>query len=182
MRLFVGIPLAAEVSSELAAMARRLACAAEGLRWTAPASWHITLEFLGNSTREQCACVVKRLRALHQPPVPITLEKLDIFDRAGVLILTVRPTPELLRIAERVRRATGPCGFAAESRPYQPHITLARGKGRDGGARLAALRAKISRQPRFNGFTAREFLLYESFLAPAGSRYEVRERFALDEA
>ena len=31
----------------------------------------------------------------------------------------------------------------------------------------------------FPAFTAHEFLLYESFLSPAGSRYEVRARFPL---
>ena len=32
---------------------------------------------------------------------------------------------------------------------------------------------------QFSAFTANEFLLYESFPGPGGSRYEVRERFAL---
>jgi 2'-5' RNA ligase len=81
-------------------------------------------------------------------------------------------------LQERVTAATQPCGFVPEARPYQPHITLARGKGqrRD----LGELKAKIRRQPDFTRFVAREFLLYESFLSPAGSRYEVRERFTLD--
>ncbi len=180
MRLFVGIPLAAEVSGELAAIRRRLESATDGLRWTLPASWHITLQFLGNASREQCASVAERLRALRPPPVPVALEKLGVFDRAGVLIVTVRPTPELLGLQERVTAATRPCGFIPESRPYQPHITLARAKGEGRRNGLGALQTRIRQQPGFSRFSAREFFLYESFLAPAGARYEVRERFSLD--
>jgi 2'-5' RNA ligase len=178
MRLFVGIPLAAAVIDELRTASARLRSGGDGLRWTAPESWHITLQFLGNSNQEQYTCLVSRLHALHSPSVPVCLEGLGCFDRAGILLARVRLTPELLLIQERVTTATQPCGFIAEARPYQPHITLARGKGQQRD--LGELKAKIRRQPDFTRFVAREFLLYESFLSPAGARYEVRERITLD--
>ncbi|MFY9854749.1 MAG: RNA 2',3'-cyclic phosphodiesterase [Terracidiphilus sp.] len=178
MRLFIGIPLAAVVIEELKAASARLHSSADGLRWTAPESWHITLQFLGNTSAEQCECVVTSLRALHSPPVPISLEALGCFDRAGILYAGIRLTHELLSLQERVTTANQPCGFVPETRPYQPHITLARAKGerRD----LGELKAKIQRQPDFTRFTAHEFLLYESFLSSTGARYEVRERFPFD--
>jgi RNA 2',3'-cyclic 3'-phosphodiesterase len=179
MRLFIGIPLAAAVSEELAALAARLGSGGDGLRWTARESWHITLQFLGNASREQCQCVAGRLRELHLPPVPVRLGKLGCFERAGVFLATVEPSPALLGLQERVVATTGPCGFAAEARPYQPHITLAR-SGRGQRQNILALKAKIGRPPEFTGFAAGEFLLYESFLSPTGSRYEVRARFSLD--
>ncbi len=43
MRLFIGIPLAAEVVKELAALTARLKSPQDGLRWSAEAGWHITL-------------------------------------------------------------------------------------------------------------------------------------------
>jgi 2'-5' RNA ligase len=177
MRLFIGIPLSAAVIDELKAATARLHSGANGLRWTAPESWHITLQFLGNTSQEQYACVVAQLRALHSPPVPICLEALGCFDRAGILLARVRLTPELLLLQERVTAASQPCGFVPEAHPYQPHITLARAKGqrRD----LGELKAKIRRQPDFTPLVAREFLLYESFLSSAGAHYEVRERFPL---
>jgi 2'-5' RNA ligase len=177
MRLFIGIPLAAAVIDELKAATSRLHSSADGLRWTAPESWHITLQFLGNTDPEQYTCLVPRLRALHSPPVSISLEALGCFDRAGILFAGVRLTPELLLLQERVTTATQPCGFAPESRPYQPHITLARAKGQKSG--LGELKAKIRRLQDFTRFVAHEFLLYESFLSSAGARYEVRERFSL---
>ena len=177
MRLFIGIPLAATVIEELRAASSRFRTAADGLRWTAPESWHVTLQFLGNTSTEQFACVVARLRSLRSPPVPVCLEELGCFDRAGILLAAVRLTPELLLLQERVAAATQPCGFVPETRPFQPHITLARSKGpkRD----LSQLKAKIRCPANFTRFQAREFLLYESFLAAAGARYEIRERFPL---
>jgi 2'-5' RNA ligase len=177
MRLFIGIPLSAAVIDELKAASARLHSSADGLRWTAPESWHITLQFLGNANAEQYTCLVPRLRALHSPPVPICLEGLGCFDRAGIFFAGICITPELLLLQERVTTATQPCGFVQESRPYQPHITLARAKGQKSG--LGELKAKIRRQPDFTRFSAHEFLLYESVLSSAGARYEVRERFSL---
>jgi 2'-5' RNA ligase len=177
MRLFVGIPLAIAVRSELAALAARLKSREDGLRWTAPESWHITLQFLGNTSPEQYECVAARLSELHPPSVPIALERLEFFARAGILIVTVRLAPQLLLLQQRVSAAAGLCGFTPEARPYQPHITLARSKGK--GRELTELKAKIPRQPAFTSYLAEEFLLYESFLGATGSRYEVRKRFPL---
>ncbi len=176
MRLFVAIPLAASAIGELSATAARLRSGEDGLRWTAPESWHITLQFLGNAGPEQSKCLVAQLHKLHLPPVPIRLEELGCFDRTGVVFAGVRVSPELLLLQQRVTAATAPCGFVSESRPFHPHITLARGKGKD----LSQLKAKMGRSPTFTGSAAVEFRLYESFLGPTGSRYEIRERFSLD--
>jgi 2'-5' RNA ligase len=180
MRLFVAIPLAAAVISELSAISARLKSREDGLRWQAPESWHITLQFLGNTSQEQYECVVARLHKLHLPPVPIRLEGLGLFDRAGVFLATIKLSPALLLLQRRVTAATEPCGFIPETRPFQPHITLARSKGNGPRQGLRELQSRIGRPPKFTGFIAGEFLLYESFLGSSGSRYEVRERFPLD--
>lgn len=177
MRLFIGIPLAAAVIEELRAVSARLQSPGDGLRWTAPQSWHITLQFLGNTSPEQLACIVARLRALHSPSVPVCLDELGCFDRAGILFAGIRLTPELLSLQERITAATQPCGFIPETRPFQPHITLARSKGRQHN--FDNLKTRIRRPANFTRFVTREFLLYESFLSPTGSRYEIRARFPL---
>jgi 2'-5' RNA ligase len=179
MRLFIGIPLSAVVIDELSAITARLQSNGRGLRWTARESWHITLQFLGNTGAEQCGCVVARLHELHSPPAPIRIEGLSCFDRAGILLATVQPTLELLLLQKRVTAATQLCGFIPEARPYQPHITLARSQGKGQRHELRELKAKLRRPPHFTPFAAGEFLLYESFLAPTGSRYEIRARFPI---
>jgi RNA 2',3'-cyclic 3'-phosphodiesterase len=176
MRLLVGIPLAPAVIEELSAISMRLQTHADGLRWSAPESWHITLQFLGNT--QQYDCIVSRLRELRLPTLPIQLEGLGFFERAGVFFVGVNLTPKLEALQQRVTAATGLCGFIPETRPYHPHITLARSKGK-GGRGLRELKGKIRRDPRFTGFVADAFVLYESVPGPGGSRYEIRDRFIL---
>jgi 2'-5' RNA ligase len=181
MRLFIGIPLADSAARELSAVSARLHEKDDGLRWSAPESWHVTLQFLGNSRQEQYSCVAERLRELRSPPVSVQLESLGFFDRAGVFFAGVRLTPELTELQQQVLAATAPCGFPAEAREYHPHITQARSKGKEGRHGIQRLRNEIQRQPAFAAMDAREFLLYESFTEASGSRYEVRERFPLIE-
>jgi RNA 2',3'-cyclic 3'-phosphodiesterase len=177
MRLFIAVPLPTAIIEELSAISIRLQSGVNMFRWSAPESWHITLQFLGNTSEEDYECVVSRLREVRLPPIPVQLEGLGFFDRAAVLFVGVTVTPELLLLQERVTAATKLCGFVPEARPFHPHITLARSKGNRQD--LAGLNARICLQPRFTGFVAEEFLLYESFLGSAGVRHEARERFPL---
>lgn len=186
MRLFVGIPLADAVARELAAMVARLRSPAldrkppvGGLRWTAPESWHITLQFLGEATPEQYECLVARLGEVRGVPVTVQLGELGFFDRAGVFLADVVVAPGLVALQQFVVAATSKCGFVAETRPFHPHITLARAKGHGRGTDLRDLRGKILSQPSFTRFTAHEFVLYESHLGSAGAQYEVKARFGL---
>ncbi|MGA2569329.1 MAG: RNA 2',3'-cyclic phosphodiesterase [Terracidiphilus sp.] len=207
MRLFVGIPLADEVVRELAAVVARLR-RAEGagnggrMRWTAPESWHITLEFLGNATEEQFECLKARLGEVRSVPAPVRLSELGCFERAGVFFADVDVTPELSALQRKVVAATSRCGFVAEARAFRPHITLARKPGNKGpreqgnkkpnplaqvgnvgrSGALRELTIRAGRGPAFTRFTAREFRLYESHLEPGGARYEVRMRVPLEGA
>ncbi len=192
-------------------MVARLRSPQDSLRWTSPESWHITLQFLGNTDQKHCDCALARLVEIHAAPVQVRLGELGFFDRAGVFLADVVPTADLVALAQGVTAATARCGFVAESRPYHPHITLARAKGEGRGGPLRALQERMLRdgrahgvakvravppfrdetpegwgthsppgeQRRFGGFSATEFLLYESHTRPEGAEYEVRGRFPL---
>jgi 2'-5' RNA ligase len=184
MRLFIGIPLAAAVTRQLAGLRSRLERPEDGLRWSSPDSWHITLQFLGATGDAQFACVVQGLHAVVAAPLSIRLEGLGRFDRSGVLFVGVEISPGLASLRQRVILATARCGFEPEDRPYHPHLTLARNKGRSNGIRNLKPQMEGSAGSsalRFSAFTASEFLLYESLLGPSGPRYEVRARFPLTE-
>jgi len=179
MRLFVGIPLSPIVIDELTQLTARLRTKDNSLRWPPPESWHVTLQFLGSTDQQQYNCLISRLREIHLPHVPIRLESTGIFDHAGIFFAEVRPAPILLVLQQAVIAATTPCGFVPETRPYHPHITLARAKDKDATPAIRHLKSRIERDPKFTLFMADEFLLYESFTEPTGSRYEIRERFRL---
>ena len=122
MRLFIGIPMAEAVVLELASVRAQLERPSDGLRWSAPESWHITLQFLGNTRADQLDCLVAGLRAIVSPLVPVKLEGLGFFDRAGIFFAPVLLSPELIALQRQVVAATSPCGFLPETRPYNPHL------------------------------------------------------------
>ena len=179
MRLFIAIPLPAGVARELSEVSKRLRSDQDGLRWASPESWHITLQFLGNTSPEQYACLIAKLREVRSSPVPISLKDLGIFDRAGSFLRRRRCFAGTASPSKSVTAATSHCGFSAEDRPFHPHVTLARIKGDRRGSSIRALKSKIGLQPHFGSFMAGTFQLYEAFLGPSGSRYEVREQFTL---
>lgn len=136
MRLFIGIPLADNVSGELSALVSRLRSGGPRtepgksvLRWTPPESWHITLQFLGNCAPQQLQCLMARLGNVRNAPVAVQLGELGCFDHAGVFFADVVVSPALFNLQRRVVTATAACGFVAEPRPFHPHITLARKEG-----------------------------------------------------
>lgn len=179
MRLFVGIALASEVEKELSEAVARLQTPRDRLRWTTPESWHITLQFLGNTDQKHCDCVLEKLAQIHGAVVQVRLGSFGFFNRAGVFFVDVVSTVELAALAERVASGTARCGFVAETRPYHPHITLARAKGEGRDRALKALEVRVPQGAKFAGFRATEFLLYESHTMQEGAKYEVRGRFQL---
>lgn len=182
MRLFIAIPLAQGVVRQLSALCGRLRSDRDGLRWSAPESWHITLQFLGSTDPGQFECVKAHLAEVHAGPVPVRLGGLGVFERTGVFHVEAELTPELLALQKQVVAATSACGFIPEERPYHPHITLARAKGEGNRKALKDLKARVHGQPAFSAFVAREFLLYESHLGPGGSKYEIKAKFGSTES
>jgi 2'-5' RNA ligase len=178
MRLFIGIPLATEVIESIERTTNSLRFPGDNLRWSSADTWHITLQFLGEASPEKSACTVARLREIRSPLIPVSFEGTGFFDRAGVFFADVKVSPELHELQKHVLIATAHCGFIAEDRPYHPHVTLARAKGNNRQT-LRELKARTTQNTTLPRFIAREFLLYEAFLGPGGSRYEVQERFPL---
>ena len=182
MRLFIGIALAPETSDALRNVRARFEPGSADLRWSQSESWHVTLQFLGATTVEQFARVQEKLAAVKAAKVPVRIKGLGFFQRAGVFWAGVELTRELLALQQVVTAATRQCGFVPEERAYNPHITLARAKGRNSGRALVPLKRAVerSRVALETQFVAHEFLLYESFPGPEGSRYEVKARFGLE--
>ena len=179
MRLFIGIPLAQEVIDAIEMLVGSLRSGGDSLRWSSSESWHITLQFLGETSEEKSGCVVARLRNVRSQVVSVQLDGTGFFERAGVFFAGVSVSAEMLALEKRVLAVTATCGFVAENRPFRPHVTLARAKGANRLNALRQLKQRVKGNVAFPAFTAAEFLLYEAFLGPAGSRYEIRARFPL---
>lgn len=179
MRLFVGIPLPAEVLDAIETFSLNLRASDDGLRWSSRETWHITLQFLGETAAERYRCVIDQLASIRSPRVPVALHGAGIFDRAGVFWAGVSVSAKLQHLERLVVASTAKCGFPAEDRPYRPHVTLARAKGDDRVRGLRRLLTRVKQDVEFPLFEAGEFLLYESFLGSGSARHEVRERFPM---
>lgn len=176
MRLFIGIGLPPKLAERLAHAARTLVAAGERsrIRWTPPENLHLTISFLGQVEPARLGGIERALSLLHSPPLRLQLEGLGVFPNAGILYTQAKPSPALLSFAEQVFRAMETGGFSREPRPYTPHITLARSKGR------VHLNVHEQSNPAFHQrFEAHEFRLYESFTLPGGAQYEMLSAFSL---
>ena len=98
---------------------------------------------------------------------------------------------ELTSLAATVDERLSALGIPKEEHAFSPHLTLARGgrgsgsprkqKGESSNQSFQRLQEKLATltAPEFGTMTAREFFLYESQLAPGGSRYTKLAGFAL---
>lgn len=180
MRLFVGVALSDEARQAMERVGLRLRSAEDGMRWSTPEQWHITLAFLGEVGAADESVLVRELRRVRQAPVPLTVDGMGIFERVGILYAAVELTPGLEALQRAAAAAVKAAGLAIEDRAYRPHVTLARSKGRLPLRNLKRFKPMLEQhRPRVH-WTAAEFLLYESQLSPSGARYVVRARFPLD--
>jgi len=179
MRLFVGLAVDETVREALERLTLRLRTKDDGLRWSTPDQWHVTLVFLGEVDDEARVRLVRELGGVRQPALKLRIERVGGFERAGIVHAEVEVSPELLRVHQAVAAAVRSAGLAVEERPYRAHITLARSRKRDGRKTMERLRRATEQQKLSARWEAAEFLLYESQLSPGGSRYVVRERFML---
>ena len=166
-RLFVAVWPPADVLEQLAEVARPHV---DGLRWTKPEHWHVTLRFVG--AVPDVEPVVAALSAMPTPgPARAVLG--PAVDRFGQRILHV-PVAGLEPVAEAVVAATAHLGKPPDDRPFHGHVTLAR----------VAKHGRVDLRPLTGAAVHGEWqvddvCLVESRLSPNGARYEVLERFGL---
>ncbi len=102
------------------------------LRTTDPASWHLTLAFLGEVGDERLDGIVEVVRAALAdvaPPATLTLDRAGEF-RRSVLWAGVRDEPEgqLARLGGAIQSGCAGAGLPVEQRRVHPHVTIARAR------------------------------------------------------
>lgn len=179
MRLFVGIALNEDAKQALERLTLRLRAKDDGLRWSLPEQWHITLVFLGEIEAAAIKGLEGELGKLRSDEIALEMDGLGVFERAGILYAAVEVLPGLAKLQRSVEAVARGCGVEVEERPYRPHITLARSRNRDGRQTLERLRDGLERQRLQERWSANEFVLYVSEASPEGARYRVLRRFPL---
>jgi|SRR5271157_5253678 len=180
MRLFTALDLPSDVTGNLDDLLRRLRPTAR-IHWSPPANLHITTKFIGEWPEARRGELQAALAAMPAgAPIAVSIRNLGFFPnaRAPRIFWCGIDAPGLDRLAAATDGATAALGVARETRPFSPHLTLARIKDR---IDLEALQRAVASLPstEFGGFEARSFFLYLSQLRPSGSVYTKLAEFPL---
>ena len=177
MRAFIAIDLEPGLRSALEAFVRRLEATRADVRWARPGGTHLTLKFLGEIDDLQAGQVTAALEDVvsRHKPFAVRLAGTGAFpnERAPrVLWVGVTAEPGLAGLQDEIERALEGLGFPRESRPFKPHLTLGRVKGRDRLDRALA-ELEVHRRDDLGGMVVRKVALFESRLHPQGAEYRI---------
>jgi RNA 2',3'-cyclic 3'-phosphodiesterase len=127
---------------------------------------HLTLHFIGNVAPERLPRVVAGLK-VGSEAFQFTLDRAEVWPNSVAVLQPQRAPDAMIRLHRKLADALRDLRLPVESRPFRPHVTLAR---RARGAVPAPRRAGVDWQAR-DGYVLAESL-------PGGAGYKILERFA----
>jgi 2'-5' RNA ligase len=202
MRIFIGIDLDDEIRGKLARFLEGVSGFAPDARWVRPESLHITLKFIGEQKQEQVEAITQRLRRVESDPFKVQVSGYGFFPTAKsprVFWIGIHAGLQLAQLAGDIDAAVAGLGVPREERKSSPHLTLARAGGRSGtrsrgssgdpkwragdgpNSIFAVLQKRLAAMGEldFGRMAAGKFILYQSQLSPAGSKYTKLEHFPM---
>ena len=176
IRSFSAIPLSAPIKAAVAAIQDRLKPSLPDIRWVKPESMHLTLHFFGDideENLEKAAAVMVSIESLFSPFL-MTLSGVGAFPspkRSRVLWLGIKCN-KMRGLHSALTGGLIECGFSCDKRPFNPHITLGRIRGRAQDIRhiLSPERNTVAGEMTVDGLT-----LFESRLLPTGAEHRPRK-------
>lgn len=188
MRVFVGVPLSAEVRDAALEMIDRLRrdvarlAPSSRISWTSADRLHVTVRFIGHVDDTAAATVAGVLAPpLRMRPFDVTVAGLGTFPPKGpprVVWAGIDEGADTLDAVERlVSDRLMSAGIGREDRAYRPHVTLARVR-EAGGLRTMPVVGSLGDWAcgtmRVDAIT-----LFESRLSPKGALYVPLQRTSL---
>jgi 2'-5' RNA ligase len=180
MRLFTALDLPPDIVQRLEELLRRLRPVAP-IQWSPPSNLHITTKFIGEWPEPRIPELISALRALPpSAPIPVHIRRVGFYPNphSPRIFWCGIEAPGLAELAAATDSAAAALGVPPESRPFSPHLTLARIRSQ---VPLQALREAIAGMSslEFGEFEACAFFLYQSVLQPSGSVYTKLAEFPL---
>lgn len=133
IRSFIAIELPEALKAELSRLQAQLKSGEQRwVKWVDPYSIHLTLKFLGNVAPDRLDDITRVMAAAVPEIAPFTLEvkELGVFPNLRrVQVVWVGLSGELDKLKElqqNLESGLATLGFTPESRPFVPHLTLAR--------------------------------------------------------
>jgi 2'-5' RNA ligase len=148
----------------------RKAARASGGRPVAVSNLHSTLAFLGAVKEAQFATVAQVGAQVRQASFRLVLDRLEHWPKQGVLCLTsTEPPPASAELAAGLWKLLAVQGFVPDSKPYRPHVTVAR--------KVVKPHALGAIHPV--EWRVEDFALVESVTAPEGAQYTPLQHWPL---
>jgi 2'-5' RNA ligase len=180
-RLFFAVPVPDPARRLVAdVMDRVQASVGDGrarIRWVRVEGLHLTLRFLGQTPRERLPALQRMLDALAAatPPFVVTIARAGAFpnpSRPRTLWLGIEEGADALaKLASDLEAGVAADGQLLGTKPFAPHLTIARTDGlRTAGAAAAALRDVAEALEAT--FTADRVVLFQSHLGRGPAAYE----------
>jgi 2'-5' RNA ligase len=179
VRTFVAVFPPPELREEALAKARRLSLRGR-VRWSRPENVHLTLKFLSEIREEMLDSLCATLEEVCERHAAFDagLAGFGAFPsvrRAQILWAGIGAgSDELISLVTDLDATLAPLGFEREKRPYTPHLTLGRARGRPASFEPAP-------EEYLREFRVRRVELMESTLTPEGAVYRTVRAFALKE-
>jgi len=191
MRLFVALDIDRDIRQRSTEFRNQMRLLAPDVRWVDPETFHITLQFLGETKRLDE--IQRALQSVRAACIELSFRNAGFFPSPKsprVFWVGIEGDRNLQGLVNSVGQALQPLGFERDAAPFKPHLTLARaGSGRPrpvpgerSAPALQQVRVKLETLGplEFGTMTAHEFYLYESKLSPAGARYTKLSRYPLE--
>jgi len=133
IRSFIAIELPGDLKSLLDRLEAQLKVGKQPwVKWVSPGSIHLTLKFLGSvpvdKTIEITGAIEEAARGIS--PIHLKVEGLGVFPNPRMVQVAwvglSGEVEKLKRLQGRIDAGLSRLGFAPESRPFTPHLTLAR--------------------------------------------------------
>ncbi len=154
------------------------------IQWVRPTAIHLTVKFLGDIPENHVGDLQSVVGEAIRPLVPFTVDVagLCVFpDLRAPRVLWLglssrssegRPTTALSHLAATVEHCVEGLGYPPESRPFNPHLTLARIKeGAKEVGRVLARIGLLDGDVQLGQLDVRTVALMQSELRPSGSVY-----------
>ena len=133
IRSFIAIELPDELKLKLGQLKARLQSGEQSpVKWVDPDSIHLTLKFLGNIASDRIGEITRALEQAARTVPPFRLEVKDLgafpnLKRVQVVWVGISGQMDKLgQLQQGIESNLAQLGFTPESRPFTPHLTLAR--------------------------------------------------------
>lgn len=181
-RTFIALEMNESLQRHLEGVIRQVAQVLPDIRWVNPQGIHLTLAFLGELDDAQLAAALQAAEVAAQQVKPFSyrLTKLDIFGttrQPRVIWMGIEETSGTLNRLQRILyQQLREQGFELDTRPFSPHLTLARVKAPLTATEQQRLQQLLEGKQQgitSTEYTVRHIEIMKSELLRTGAKYSV---------